>query len=209
MRLTKFFTFATLCFALYLYAAQAAEAASPAREALEGSINKVLNIIKQPAYANPATRAPLKQEIEAELRTSFDFGEFSLRTVGPRWKEFTQDQKQRFADAFASLLMHTYVDKIDGYNGEQVAFTGERGKGDKVEVQTTIAMKNGNKVPVAYRMLSKDGTWRVYDVVVENISLVMNYRAQFQEILASASPDDLIAKVQAKAAEMPATRGNK
>ena len=208
MRLTNVFAITLL--ALCVLSIQVAQAASPAHEALESSITKVLNIIKQPAYANPATRGPLKQEIEAELRTSFDFGEFSLRTVGPRWKEFSADQQKRFCDAFASLLMRTYVDKIDGYNGEQVAFTGERAnnKGDKVEVQTAIAMKNGKKIPVSYRMLSKDGSWRVYDVVVENISLVMNYRSQFQEILSSATPDELIAKVQAKVDEM-AAKGNK
>ena len=183
-----------------------AQAASPAHAALEGSINKVLDIIKNPAYANPATREGLKKDIEAELRVAFDFSEFSLRTVGPRWKEFSADQKKRFEDAFANLLMRTYVDKINGYNGEQVAFTGERlnDKGDRAEIQTTIAMKDGKKVPVAYRMLPKDGTWRVYDVLVEGISLVKNYRTQFQEILASASPDELIGKVQAKAGEASA-----
>ena len=209
MRMTKTL-FVAAFFALCVLSAPLVQAASPAHDTLEKSINKVLNIIKQPAYANPAMRGALKQEIEAELRSSFDFGEFSLRTVGPRWKEFSADQQQRFCDAFASLLMRTYVDKIDGYNGEQVTFTGERAnsKGDKVEVQTSIAMKNGKKIPVSYRMLSKDGAWRVYDVVVENISLVMNYRSQFQEILSSAKPDELIAKVQAKVDEM-AGKGSK
>lgn len=198
-----------LALLVFCLAPAAAQAASPAHDALQGSINKVLDTIKNPAYANPATRGPLKKEIESELRVAFDFGEFSLRTVGPRWKEFSADQKQRFEDAFANLLMRTYVDKIDGYNGEQVAFTGERlnDKGDRAEIQTTIAMKDGKKVPVAYRMLPKDGTWRVYDVLVEGISLVKNYRTQFQEILSSAAPDELIAKVQAKASETPAQGG--
>ncbi len=187
----------------------AVQAASPAHVALEGAINKVLDIIKNPGYANPATREGLKKDIEAELRVAFDFGEFSLRTVGPRWKEFSAEQKQRFEDAFANLLMRTYVDKIDGYNGEQVVFAGERlnDKGDRAEIQTTIAMKDGRKIPVAYRMLPKNGTWRVYDVLVEGISLVKNYRTQFQEILSSGAPDELIAKVQAKASETSAQGG--
>ena len=203
-------TLPLLLLALCVLTAQSAQAAT-AREALESSVNKVLDIIKKPAYANPATRDPLKKEIEAVLRSAFDFGEFSSRTVGPRWKEFSPAQQQDFSNAFADLLMRTYVDKIDGYNGEQVAYLGERlnTKGDRAEIQTSLTMKDGKKIPVSYRMLPKDGTWRVYDVLVEGISLVKNYRTQFQEILSSASAEELIARVRSKTIEPAAPQGNK
>lgn len=179
-------------------------ASSPAQTALETSITRILSSIKNPDYVNPATRRPLRQQIEDEVLHIFDFKEFSSRTVGPRWSTFTPAQQQQFSDAFAELLLNTYLSKIDGYNGEQVVYTGEvtSPKGDRTEVRTVITMKDSKKVPVAYRMLPKDGTWYVYDVLIENISLVKNYRTQFQDILNSGSPDQLIGKVKAKAQEV-------
>ncbi|QCC84965.1 ABC transporter substrate-binding protein [Desulfovibrio desulfuricans] len=181
-----------------------AQAASPAQLTLETSINRILGSIKNPDYVNPATRGPLRQQIEDEVLHIFDFKEFSSRTVGPRWSTFSPKQQQQFSDAFAELLMNTYLSKIDGYNGEQVVYTGEvtSPKGDRSEVRTIITMKDSKKVPVAYRMLPKDGTWFVYDVLIENISLVKNYRTQFQDILNNGNPDQLIARVKAKAQEV-------
>ena len=182
----------------------AASASSPAQLALETSISRILSSIKNPDYVNPATRGPLRQQIEDEVLHIFDFKEFSSRTVGPRWGTFSPAQQQQFSDAFAELLLNTYLSKIDGYNGEQVVYTGEVSspKGDRTEVRTIITMKDSKKVPVAYRMLPKNGTWLVYDVLIENISLVKNYRTQFQDILNTGSPDQLIAKVKAKAQEV-------
>lgn len=182
----------------------AAQANSPARQALETATNRILNFIKNPDYVNPATRGPIRQQIEDEVLHIFDFGEFSSRTVGPRWHTFTPEQKKTFSDAFADLLISTYVNKIDGYNGEQVIYTGEVAspKGDRVEVRSVITMKDGKKVPVAYRMLPKNGKWMVYDVLIENISLVKNYRTQFQDILNTDSPENLIARIKDKAVEV-------
>ncbi|MDY0260582.1 MAG: ABC transporter substrate-binding protein [Desulfovibrio sp.] len=181
-----------------------AQANSPARQALETATNRILDFIKNPDYVNPATRRPIRQQIEDEVLHIFDFGEFSSRTVGPRWRTFTPEQKKAFSDAFADLLISTYVNKIDGYNGEQVLYTGEvvSEKGDRVEVRSVITMKDGKKVPVAYRMLPKNGKWMVYDVLIENISLVKNYRTQFQDILNTDSPENLIARIKAKAVEV-------
>ena len=110
--------------------------------------------------------------------------------MGPRWKEFSAAQKKSFSNAFADLLLTTYLNKVDGYNGEQVAYTGEIANAarTRVEVRTEITMK--------------DNSWRVYDIIVENLSLVKNYRTQFQDILTSGTPDELIARVRAKADEV-------
>ncbi len=175
-----------------------------ARQNLETAITRILDNIKNPDYINPATRGPLRQQIEDEIYHIFDFGEFSSRAVGPRWRSFSAEQKKKFSDAFAQLLFNTYLNKINGYNGEEVAYSGEMSsaKGDRVEVRTLVNLKDGKKIPVAYRMLPKDGSWRVYDVLIENISLVKNYRTQFQDILNSASPEQLIERVKAKAAQV-------
>ena len=186
-----------------------AQANSPARQTLETSTNRILNFIRNPDYVNPATRGPIRQQIEDEVLHIFDFSEFSSRTVGPRWRTFTPEQKKAFSDAFADLLINTYVNKIDGYNGEQVLYTGEvaSAKGDRVEVRSVITMKDGKKVPVAYRMLPKNGKWMVYDVLIEKISLVKNYRTQFQDILNTDSPENLIARIKSKAVEVRQEHG--
>lgn len=200
---------ATLAFCLgLLLACSPVFAASPAQQALNVSITRILDCIKKPEYANPATRGPLRQQIEDEVLHIFDFGEFSSRTVGARWRGFSPEQKKGFSDAFAELLLNTYISKIDGYNGEQIVFTGEKSEESRTEVQTTITMKDGKKVPVAYRMLPKDGGWRVYDVIIEGLSLVKNYRTQFQDILKSSDPEQLIARVRAKAKEAREQKAN-
>ena len=192
-----------LAFAFVLLAAYACEAATPSRQTLENSITRVLNFIKDPGYVNPATRGPLRRQIEDEVYHIFDFTEFSARTVGQRWSTFTPQQQKKFSDAFAELLLCTYLGKIDGYNGEKVAFVGERANqaGDRVEQKTLLTMKDGKKIPVDYRMMPKNGGWCVYDVIVEGVSLVKNYRTQFQDILQTSSPDELTARVKTKALE--------
>ena len=186
--------------------ASSALAASPARETLEKSVNAILDCIKDPAYANASTRPAQREKIAGLVRQVFDFQEFAIRTAGPRWQTFTPDQQKRFTDAFADLLLTTYISKVDGYNGEQVAYTGEVGNKEqtRMEVRTVVTLGDGKKVPVAYRMLLKNGAWRCYDVLIENVSLVKNYRSQFQDILSKDAPDELIARVQAKAKEAAA-----
>lgn len=194
------FVWALLCL---LFSAQSVLAATP-RQTVEVSLNQILDIIKSPGYANPSERAGLRKKIAQYVRVNFDFQEFSSRTVGAGWRNFSPQQKNDFADAFADLLINTYVNKIDGYNGEQIAFTGERlsPKGDRAEIQTVISMKNGKKIPVSYRLLPKGSDWKVYDVLIENISLVKNYRTQFQDLLRSSDPDQLIVRLREKANEV-------
>lgn len=194
------------CILSLLLAAQPVFAADiqGAKTTLENAVNRIMNCIRNPDWVNPATRGPLRQQVEDEVFHVFDFSEFSSRTVGPRWRTFSPDEKKRFSNAFAELLFNTYLNKVTGYNGEQISYTGERAdqSGDRVEIRTAITMKNGKKTPVFYRMLPVDGTWRVYDVIIENISLVKNYRTQFQDILNTATPDQLIERIRQKAREV-------
>lgn len=177
-----------------------------AKTALEKAVTTILNDIRSPEFANPATKESVRAKIEASVRSVFDFDEFAARTAGQRWKTFTPEQKSGFANAFADLLFTTYLNKITGYNGEKVDYTGEtvNQAGNRVEVKTILAMGDGRKIPVSYRMLPKDGTWRVYDVIIENISLVKNYRSQFQNILNRSTPEQLIEQVNARTRELAA-----
>ena len=190
-------------FLLAAFASSSALAAVSATDTIRQAVNNVMNIVKKPEMNDPAARPALLKEVEDLVKTIFDFGEFSARTVGPKWRTFTQPQKDRFIEAFASLLRATYLDKLEGYKGEKVNFTGEvsSSKGDKVEVQTSLQMTD-KVIPVSYRLLQKDGAWKVYDVRIENVSLIENYRGQFKDILLRGDAEELIAKVEAKADEV-------
>ena len=173
------------------------DAGAQARRALETRVNNIFTILQQPGFADKASRPEYRMKIEEEVASFFDFAEFSSRTVGPRWNSFTPEQRRDFIEAFKSLLKATYLDRVDGYSGEKVAYLGEQlsSRGDRVEVRTTLSMKGNKVMPVNYRMLPKDGNWVVYDVIIENISLVMNYRTQFQQLLLKDSPEALIARI--------------
>ncbi len=179
--------------------------ASPQGEAqkqLEAAITSLVEHVKNPAYANPALRKALQEEIKKEVYAIFDFEAFSMRTVGPHWKNFNATQKKAFSDAFAELLFATYLDSIDSYNGETITYTGQRANrdGTRVEITSIVTLDKNRKVPMAYRMLPKNGKWYIYDVLIENMSLVKNFRSQFNDILMNGSPEALIARVKERAA---------
>ncbi len=204
-RLQKHFAVALFLFFLFCPSIFAADPATPT-DILSATVNDVLSILKEPGYKEPVTRVPLRAQIEKKVCNVFDFGEFSARTVGGKWHSFSDEQKNSFNKAFADLLLVTYLDKIQGYNGEEVAYTGEvmSAKKDHAEVQTTITLADKKQVPVSYRMLLKNDHWVVYDVIIENVSLIKNYRSQFQDVLTRGTPDQLIDKVETRTRELQA-----
>lgn len=190
-----------LCFLLAPMAVAKAE--SP-KVVLQVNIDQVMLILKNPDYKVAEKRAPLRDSIEKIIRNTFDFDEFSARTVGADWQKFTPEQKKQFYNSFANLLLLSYLDKVEGYNGEQITYNTETlsSKKDRAEVQTTVTLSDGKVIPVAYRLLLKNDHWVVYDVLIENISLIKNYRSQFQDVLAKGNPAELIARVEASAASL-------
>lgn len=196
--------FVALC-GVFILAGAVCAAESP-MAALQVKVDQILDVLKQPAYKDPIKRVPMRAQIEKYVHEIFDFNEFSARTVGRNWPTFSEVQKQRFDKAFADLLLITYLDKVQGYNGEKIAYTGEvmSSKGDRAEIQTVVTLSDGKAVPVAYRMMLKNGRWVVYDVLIENVSLIKNYRSQFQDVLSRGTPEQLIDKVEARARELQA-----
>ena len=192
-----------------LLATTPAKAESEAHQQLEQAVSKVLNILDNSDLTNPDSRLAALNKVQDALTGLFDFKELSARTVGPSWNGFSDDQKARFTEAFTTLLRTTYAEKLEGYDGGTVTYTGETvsTKGDRVEIRTTIAIKN-SVVGVDYR-LNKKERWMVYDIVIEGVSLVQNYRSQFQDLLVKNDAEQLIAQVQKKALEMKTAPANR
>lgn len=178
----------------------AAEHSEP-RLVLEKGIEAVLKDLSDPALSTPNGRAAVLKRVENTISGLFDFRELSARAVGPNWKSFTPDQQQRLVDNFTTLLRETYLEKFDAYDGEKVTYSGEviNTKGNRAEIQTTIEIDN-KAIPIAYRLIKKS-TWAVYDVNIEGVSLVQNFRSQFQSVLLKGDIEGLIALVAQKAEE--------
>lgn len=171
--------------------------AGPPTESLSASIDKIIALLADPAYKNPDTRPAMRAKLIAAIDAVFDMKELSRRALGADWGKFTPEQQDRFVAAFGQSLQNTYLDKIESYTDEKVQYLKEQALGaDKAEVDTKVVGK-GKEIPIAYRLANRGG-WKVYDVVIEGVSLVQNYRSQFGQILTNETPDALIAKIAAK-----------
>jgi phospholipid transport system substrate-binding protein len=142
-------------------------------------------------------RAAIRRDADAV----FDFTEMARRALGRHWQELNEGQQREFVELFANLLERAYVSKIEKYNGEKIAYIGESIEGDMATVKTQILTKQDTQVPIDYRLLHKGDRWLVYDVLLEGVSLVLNYRTQFDHILQTSSYDELIRRLKANQAE--------
>ncbi len=166
-------------------------AATP-KETVENGVNKVIKTL-----GNPAFKAKTKDEqintIGTEIDQIFDFMELSRRTLGREWKKMSAEQQKEFVKLFKELLQGVYADRLLAYSDQKVIFDKEiMLKKGRAEVQSYLQTSDGKKIPLFYRLTDKSGSWKVYDMIIEGVSMVKNYRTQFRQILAKDSADKLI-----------------
>ena len=167
-------------------------------EQLRARVDQVIKVLDDPALKdNPAERHEQVRKIAEEI---FDYPDTARRALGAHWNARTPQEREEFVRLFGDLLDRSYISKIDLYQGEKVKWSGETVDGSDALVKTTIATKSGTDMPVDYRMHLKDGQWRVYDVIIEGVSLVSNYRTQFNKIVQTESYDSLVQKLRTRAA---------
>lgn len=172
--------------------------AGAAKETVQTEVGKIVTTIKTPGFKDQPREKQIT-DIRQIINAVFDYSELSKRTMGKGWKKFSDAQKEQFTALFSELLENTYADRLLAYTDEKIDFGDEvELKKNRVEVKSNIITKDNKSVPLNYRLIKKEGAWRVYDVVIEGISLVQNYRSQFREILATKSPQDLIDTLEAK-----------
>ena len=191
----------TLTAILALVTAGTAVAGEPTDQ-VRRSVDEVLKIV-QSQPDGPARRTAVRQA----ANRLFDFEETAKRALGPHWQQRTPAEHEEFVRLFSDLLEAAYVGKIDLYQGEKITYVGETVDGDQATVKTRIVTKQGNEVPVDYRLLREMDGWRVYDVIIEGVSLVANYRTQFNKIIQTSSYDDLVKRMRAK--DFSAPEGNR
>jgi phospholipid transport system substrate-binding protein len=179
--------------------------ADGAKDTVKAQIDKMLAKMQTPEFKGLQKDAKLT-EIGTIINEVFDWQELSRRTLGREWKKFSPDQQKEFVTLFEKLLEGIYADRILAYTQEKIKFGKETElKKGRVEVESYIITTNNKKVPLFYRMTNKSGQWRVYDVVIEGVSMVKNYRGQFRQILSKKKPEDLLQTLRDKVKEKPAS----
>jgi phospholipid transport system substrate-binding protein len=167
-------------------------------DTVKTNVNGVIEAMRDPKLKGEAGKKVKEQRIVSAADKMFDFVELSKRTLGLNWNKFTPEQRKEFVELFKTILKDAYVDKITAYTDEKVNFTKETPLSETtVEVQSVVATKSG-QVPIYYRVIKKDNDWKVYDVVIEGVSLISNYRSQFREILGNNPPETLLETLRKK-----------
>lgn len=177
--------------------------AGPPTEAMKTTIDEVLRIVRDQDLKRKDKADERRHLLEKVVEARFDYAEMSRRALGAPWNQLTDQQKQEFVDLFRTLLTNSYADKIETYSGEGVQYLNERTEKEYAEVRTKV-LSGKTEIPLDYRLINKAEDWRVYDVVVDNISLVNNYRGQFTKILRASSYSDLVDQLRKKSDKLKA-----
>jgi len=188
--------------ALVVGVSSAPAAAGVPTDQLKGAVERVLKTLDDPALRGETRLGERRAAVRKIANEIFDFSEIAKRSMARHWQPLSEAQKNEFVGLFADLLERSYISKIETYGGEKIQYTAERADGDFATVSTRIITKNGTEVPVDYRMIKRADRWLVYDVSIEGVSLVSNYRTQFNKIIQTTSYNELISKLRNKQDEL-------
>lgn len=191
---------AVMLAALMILPAGLPAAAVPPTESIKRTIDEVLRILDDRELQRPARLAERRKLLEQVIAGRFDYREMARRSLPKQWKAMTEAEQKEFVDLFQSFLSASYADRIEGYSGEQVQYLSERLEGDYAEVRTKIVSEK-TEIPIDYRLMSRGGRWFVYDVVADGISLVRNYRSQFDTIIRESGYPELVEDLRKKSKE--------
>jgi phospholipid transport system substrate-binding protein len=187
--------------ALFVLVSAQEVVAGVATDQLKGAIDRVVATLDSPALKGDGKVLERRTAVRKIANEIFDFNEIARRSLGRYWQPLTEPQRTEFVALFGDLLERSYISKIELYGGEKIVYSGERVEADLATVSTKIMTKNGTEVPVDYRLFKRGDRWMIYDVSVEGISLVSNYRTQFNKIIQTNGFNGLVEKMRTKQTE--------
>ena len=170
-------------------------------EQIRPFIERLVDILIDPDLQGEEKRVQRRKKVMTSASEHFDFREMSKRVLGRTWKTLSKEEQKYFVTLFTSLLEYAYIDQIEDYANQKVEFKHQRIKGERAQVVTTFVDRNGF-ITVSYILMLKNGVWRVYDIVVEGVSLVRNYMSQFREIMRKEGYASLLKQVENKVTEL-------
>jgi len=188
-----------LLLALVLSAVTASPAAAGApNDQLKAQIDRVLKTLDDPELKKEGRARERRAAVRKIANDIFDFGETARRSLGRHWAPRTAAERDEFVQLFADLLERSYISRVELYGGEKIQYLGDTIDGDQARAQTKLLTKGGSDIPIEYRMHRKGDRWLVYDVIIEGVSLIANYRTQFNKIITTSSYQELIRKMKLK-----------
>jgi phospholipid transport system substrate-binding protein len=168
-------------------------------EQIRMAIDQGVQILDRSRLDSQKQKTDVIDQLRQIVYPLFDFGEMARRSLGPHWRRLSPQQQKEFTTLFTELLEKTYAEKIDLYEGQRVVFTREQIDKNFADVGSRVVGNKGESYTVDYKLHLVDGKWRIYDVVAENISLVNNYRSQFNRVIVNSSFEELLKRMKAKA----------
>ncbi len=187
--------------AIFIFSPLNNTAASPAQDQLKGSIDNILETLRDPSLKGDENRENRRASLRKIIYKRFSFAKMSQLCLGRHWRKRSDEEKKVFIEMFGQLLEESYVSRIESYKDETVVFLKEDMRGNKAKVYTKI-ITDTIEIPMDYRMYKReDGQWMVYDLVVEGVSLVGNYRSQFDQILHRDPYEKLVETIKKKLAK--------
>jgi phospholipid transport system substrate-binding protein len=172
-----------------------AGAASPEVQVRQ-SIDEILAILKDPQLRNESNKSERRRRLREAIHRRFDFAEMARRSLGAEWRRRSPEEQKEFTVRFTDLFEDAYLDLIESYSGEKVEYLKNRTENDFAEVDTKLIDGKGREFFITYRLHNVNGDWKVYDVVIDHVSLVNNYRVQFTRVLARSSFQELLNKMK-------------
>jgi phospholipid transport system substrate-binding protein len=181
--------------------------AGPPTDQLKAPVDQVIRILQDPKLKPDSMAAERRAAIRKEAESIFDFPETAKRALGRHWQSLSPGDQREFVSLFTDLLERAYLGKIERYSGEPIVYTGDTIEGDLATVKTKFTTKQGSEIPIDYRLVRHGDRWLVYDVFIEGVSLIANYRTQFDRIMRTGSYQELARRLRAKEAEFSAPAG--
>jgi phospholipid transport system substrate-binding protein len=186
-----------LMFAAMMALANLAAAETTPTTSIQTAVNAILDILRDKALDKEAKHVAMRVIINER----FDFRAMSQRTLATNWKKASKEEQQRFVELFAVLIQNSYIGKVETYTNETVEYPAEKIKGKRAVVDTLI-VTSSKEIPVNYKVYLKNGEWRVYDVIIEGVSLISSYRSTYQEIVKKDGFPGLFVRMEEKLKEI-------
>jgi len=187
-----------------VFAVPAISKASLVTDEVKSTVDQVIKIVSDKELKKPSNEQKRRQELKTAIGRIFDYREMAKRSMGIHWRSLTPAQKNDFVGLFSTLLEKSYSGKIESYNQEKIVYDRENVEGSYAEVDSRVITPKRDEYSLDYRLLKEGNKWMIYDVVIEGVSLVSNYRTQFNKIINEQGYNELVKKMRTKSEEINA-----
>jgi len=195
----KRFWFAISAVVLATWTAAASVSAGVPTEQIRSTVDRAILVLKDPRLKPAAKTKERRAQLKQILFGRFDFTEMAKRALGTNWRRRTPKEQEEFVQLFSELLERAYADIIESYSEEKIIYIGERLDGGYADVASKVLASNGAEYSLNYKAHYVNSEWRVYDVIAENISVINNFRSQFNRVIAKSSYEELVRRLREKA----------